>query len=68
MHVVHLKSAQAMCAATSDDEQAVSTLATGPRSPKVKPMRPLATLCEAPVKANPPVGARTSGSFSSCAR
>ena len=43
-----------MCAATNEDEQAVSTLATGPCSPNVKPMRPLATLCEALVNAKPP--------------
>ncbi len=39
-----LKSAHAMCAATSDDEHAVSMLAMGPRRPNVKPIRPLATL------------------------
>ena len=43
-----------MCAATSEDEHAVSTLATGPCSPKEKPMRPLAALCDAPVNAKPP--------------
>lgn len=30
----HLKPRQAMCAATSDAEHAVSTLAVGPRRPK----------------------------------
>lgn len=39
-----------MCAATSDAEHAVSTLAVGPRRPKAYASRPLATLGEAAVK------------------
>ena len=42
----------ATCAATSDDEQAVSTMVDGPLSAKVYDTRPAATLRAAPVAEN----------------
>ncbi|ARX88032.1 hypothetical protein SMD44_07518 [Streptomyces alboflavus] len=43
----------ARCRATSDDEQAVSTVTAGPSNPKVYAMRPVATLPEPPVPRYP---------------
>ncbi len=39
----------ARCRATSEDEQAVSTVTAGPCRPRVKAMRPEATLVVVPV-------------------
>ncbi len=39
----------ARCTATSEDEQAVSTVTAGPSSPKVYDTRPEMTLCAPPV-------------------
>jgi hypothetical protein len=43
--------AQAKCSATSDDEQAVSTVTAGPSSPNTYATRPDATLPNTPVPA-----------------
>ena len=46
--------AQARCSATSEEEQAVSTVSAGPRSPKTYASRPEATLPALPVANQPP--------------
>ncbi|GES10240.1 hypothetical protein Amac_038370 [Acrocarpospora macrocephala] len=43
----------ARCIATSDDEQAVSTVTAGPSRPSVYETRPVATLPVLPVPTNP---------------
>jgi hypothetical protein len=42
-----------MCSATSEDEQAVSTVTAGPSRPKLYATRPETTLVVVPVSRNP---------------
>ncbi|GAA0444578.1 hypothetical protein GCM10009544_04180 [Streptomyces stramineus] len=52
----------AMCSATSDDEQAVSTVTAGPSKPKVYDTRPETTLIELPMSAWPATSSRAASS------